>query len=183
MADPRRAWLADALDGFVPDEPTEASFLVGFEELLGLPGDVFDASHFSPGHVTASGFVVSPDAGSLLLIHHAKLDKWLQPGGHVEAEDASLEAAARRELAEEVGLVALENPELLDIDIHDLPARGDLPGHLHFDVRFAFFSRHDVIEALDGVLDARWVPFSQIAEFTEELSITRPAAKLRRLLG
>ena len=37
---------------------------------------------FSPGHFTASAFVLSPRRDQLLLILHKKLGLWLQPGGH-----------------------------------------------------------------------------------------------------
>ncbi|MGB5566420.1 MAG: hypothetical protein WBN93_08820, partial [Acidimicrobiia bacterium] len=33
-------------------------------------GDSTNRDRFDPGHFTASGFVVSPDGSSLLLIHH-----------------------------------------------------------------------------------------------------------------
>ncbi len=53
-------------------------------------------TEFDPGHFTASAFVVSVDGDSILLIHHAKLGRWLQPGGHIEVDDASIEGATRR---------------------------------------------------------------------------------------
>lgn len=182
MADRLRDSLRTLLDAHVPTEPNESRYLVEFRSLLRQPNDIFDAGHFAPGHVTASGFVASSDRGSVLLIHHAKLGRWLQPGGHLEPADDTLEAGARRELAEEVGLGALQCLGAIDIDIHTFPERSGNPHHLHFDVRFGFASRSDVIGALDGVLAARWVPFAEIARMTDELSVQRPVEKLRQLL-
>ena len=41
------------------------------------------------GHVTASAVIARPDASEFLLVHHRKLARWLQPGGHTESSDAS----------------------------------------------------------------------------------------------
>lgn len=55
-------------------------------------------------HLTASGLIVDAGARAVLLVHHRKLDGWVQPGGHLESGDATLRAAAIRELSEETGL-------------------------------------------------------------------------------
>src|SRR5215471_4020226 len=60
----------------------------------------FSRDQFAPGHITCTGLVVSPCGARVLLIHHGRLDRWLLPGGHVEAEDATVWAAARREVVE-----------------------------------------------------------------------------------
>ena len=96
-----------------------------------------------PGHFTASGFVLSPDRGSVLLILHGKLNRWLQPGGHIESADASVEAAARREIAEETGLEAMTRAgtDLARIDAHQIPARGIEPEHVHIDLALGFIAQ------------------------------------------
>ncbi|HEV8290247.1 MAG TPA: NUDIX domain-containing protein [Candidatus Norongarragalinales archaeon] len=59
-------------------------------------------------HLTVGGYLVHD--GRVLLIHHAKLDKWLPVGGHVE-EGELLDEAIKREFQEEVN-IAIELPQL-----------------------------------------------------------------------
>lgn len=88
------------------------------------------------GHLTGSAVVVDPRSRRTLLIHHAKLDRWLQPGGHADG-DGNLAAVAWREASEETGLDDLHVVlPAIDLDIHTIPARGDEPTHVHLDVRF-----------------------------------------------
>src|ERR1700709_1998729 len=109
------------------------------------PTAACERAHFTPGHFTASAFVLSPDRHDVILIHHKKLGIWVQPGGHVEASDADLASAARREVAERVGGGGLASlgPDvaLSDVDTHAIPARKSEPAHEHFDTRFAFVAR------------------------------------------
>jgi 8-oxo-dGTP pyrophosphatase MutT (NUDIX family) len=151
-------------------------------ELLRLEAP-FSRATFAPGHFTASAFVVSPRADELLLIFHRKLGIWVQPGGHIEPSDESLLAAARREVAEEVGLTLPASAEasVFDIDIHAIPARKDEPAHEHFDVRYYFRSPTREFVASDEVAGARWVPLADVAELTRDESVLRAARKLRDL--
>ena len=88
------------------------------------------------GHFTGSAFVVSEDGRRTLLMHHRKLDRWLQPGGHADGE-RDLAAVALREAEEETGLTGLVvDPAIFDLDRHAIPARGDEPEHWHYDVRY-----------------------------------------------
>lgn len=128
---------------------------------------------------TASGFVV--DEGRVLLIDHTKLGRWLQPGGHIDASDASPLAAARRELLEETGVVA-EPASVgpIDLDVHPIPTnpRKGEPAHEHFDVRFLFRASSAELKAGDDALDARWWPLSEVAETAEDASVRRVAGRL-----
>lgn len=142
-------------------------------------GDVLSRYHFEPGHFTTSGFVVSDDADHLLLVFHAKLGRWLQPGGHIEPADSGIEAAARREVEEETGLseLILAGDGLFDVDVHQIPAARGEPGHEHHDLRFLFRASGDPVPG-DGVTDASWRPLDGIAARTSDRSLLRAAAKL-----
>ena len=100
----------------------------------------FSREQFTPGHVTCTGLVLAPDGERLLLVHHRRLDRWLLPGGHVEAEDAVIWHSARREVTEETGVPLILNgvPPLAGIDVHGIPAKGREPYHLHHDLLFPF---------------------------------------------
>ena len=138
-------------------------------------------SEFEPGHFTASGFVMHPDGSGLLLIHHARLGRWLQPGGHIEPEDATIEQAARREVAEETGITALDRlgEGLLRIDAHDIPPRHDEPAHVHIDLGMAFRSTTDRIGPIAEVLDARWVPWTELDLIDTDDAVRLSARRLR----
>ena len=104
--------------------------------LLGGSPEPFSRWTFDPGHLTASGIVLSADARDILLIFHRRLERWLQPGGHVEPEDADLPAAAEREVVEETGVALDPRPPriVVGVDVHEIPPREpDEPPHVHVD--------------------------------------------------
>jgi 8-oxo-dGTP pyrophosphatase MutT (NUDIX family) len=119
-----------------------------------------DALHRSclDGHLTGSALVVDRSRAATLLIHHVKLDRWLQPGGHVDG-NGDLAEAALREATEEVGIAGLQVCEpAIDLDIHEIPERGDEPAHLHLDVRFLVLAPSGAAPAINHEsFEARWV--------------------------
>jgi 8-oxo-dGTP pyrophosphatase MutT (NUDIX family) len=168
-----------AIESYATTDPREAAYRTRMLELLDS-ASAFQSTHFVPGHFTASAFVLSPERDALLLILHKKLGLWLQPGGHVEASDASLLEAARREVAEEVAAELEPDPLAtpFDLDVHRIPPYGEKPAHEHFDVRFRFFARSRIFSASDEVVRAEWVPLSRLAEVTRDVSVLRAALKL-----
>jgi len=173
----------EPLRHYVPADAREAAFRERMIELLEHP-DPFARTAFDPGHFTASAFVLAPERDAVLLIFHKKLRLWLQPGGHIEPEDATIEDAARREVAEEVGLRNLSplSSGLFDVDIHPIPARADEPEHEHFDLRVLLLSSARELEAGDEVEGARWVPFDDVASITGDESVRRAVRKIRAVL-
>jgi 8-oxo-dGTP pyrophosphatase MutT (NUDIX family) len=174
---------ASLLD-FEPASQTERSFKDRMLSLCATKAP-FSRHQFEPGHFTASAFILSANYESLLLIHHAKLHRWLQPGGHVELADESLLAAATREAMEECSLKAsdleLLSSEPFDLDIHRIPARKAEPEHEHFDVRFLFRCRTDRASAGDEVLDLAYVAFEHINAVESDPSVMRAVKRLQAM--
>jgi 8-oxo-dGTP pyrophosphatase MutT (NUDIX family) len=173
--------VRELLSGYQATDATEASYVLRMIALTRAT-EACERSHFVPGHFTASAFVLSPDRRDLILIHHKKLGIWVQPGGHVEPTDEDLVSAARREVAEEVGLGELDSfareGGLFDVDIHTIPARKSEPAHEHFDTRFAFVARTREFARTEEVADVRWVPLDRVSEVTTDESVLRAAKKL-----
>lgn len=166
-----------------PEDEREAAYLAEMLALLAGPEDPTARSSFRPGHFTASAFVTSPDGAQVLLVHHGKLHRWLQPGGHLEPEDADVLAAVRREVSEEVGLTELDLPDgpvLHDVDVHEIPPLKADPPHRHYDLRVHLRSRSWAFEAGSDARAARWVPLAEVDPRESDESVARAVRKLRR---
>lgn len=127
------------------------------------------------GHITGSAWLLNHTGDSALLTHHRKLDKWIQLGGHAEGETDVL-AVALREVMEESGIdcIAPVTEHIFDVDIHTIPAHGNEPEHLHYDVRFLF----QLTEAAEYVVsdeshDLRWVSYAMSRDMDLEASMER----------
>lgn len=146
----------------------------------------FSRDHVVPGHFTASAFVLDKNGSGLILIYHGKLHRWLQPGGHIEADDATIVAAAKREVAEEIGLgpddvtlVGDADAPIFDVDIHKIPARKSDPDHLHLDVRVLFQARGGHVVAGSDAKAVKTVPLDAITEAETDASVMRAVKKVR----
>ena len=148
-------------------------------ELLDTHGAVLADRTTAPGHLTGSALVVDSDGERVLLMLHAKLRRWLQPGGHADG-DADVLAVALREGREESGIAELEalSPEIFDVDVHEIPARKGEPAHLHYDVRFALVAPAGAqLVVSEESHDLAWVPRAEVAHYNTDDSVLRMAAK------
>jgi len=111
-------------------------------------GQLYNRKNFD-GHITASVFILDASCTKLLMLHHKILDRWLQPGGHIEGEDKDLLSAAYRECHEETGIrssfITLMSADCresipFDIDSHRIPAndKKNEAEHYHHDIRYLF---------------------------------------------
>jgi 8-oxo-dGTP pyrophosphatase MutT (NUDIX family) len=177
----RREPLRALLRAHRPADDREAGFVEVMLALLEGPGDPLSRHRFTPGHFTASAFVTSPDGRAVLLVHHGKLHRWLQPGGHIEPEDADLFEAVRREVREEVGLENLSAGEgLFDVDIHDIPSLKGDPAHRHYDLRLHLRSPTLLFRAGSDAKDAKWVELDEVNATDSDESVMRAVRKLVR---
>lgn len=178
--------LRSLLEAHPPGDDAEARHLEQMRAALGSLAAPFSRSQ-PEAHFTASAVVVTPDGTQVAMLHHRKLDRWLQPGGHVEPADGEdLLAAAMREAKEETGCEVRPHPAapaVLDVDAHVIPARRDEPMHTHLDVRFLLIASSAEALAHDP-LEARaihWWSWEEALERADDAALVRMLGKARRL--
>jgi 8-oxo-dGTP pyrophosphatase MutT (NUDIX family) len=145
MNDAPRAELLKILEAHTPADLQEEEHLARMLAWAKGLADPF-ARTTLPVHFTGSALVATTDGSGVWLVHHLKLYRWLQPGGHTEPQDLSPLDTAMREALEETGLEVSPHPGItgaLDVDVHLIPARKTEPEHFHADVRFLLQARNE----------------------------------------
>ena len=172
-----REELIQQLHSYQTPFPEEKEFISRFLELLKAK-DAFERTHL-PGHITGSTWILNKDRDQVLLVHHAKLNKWVQPGGHADGDENVLEVALR-EAEEETGLKNFKiTPTIFDIDIHTIPERKDFSEHQHYDIRYLVEAdMSEPIVVSEESHDVKWVRLSKLKDFTMERSVLRMKEKL-----
>lgn len=178
--------LLDRLRRHRPEGPEEAAHLAAITAFVGDHPDPFDR-RIARGHLTASAFVLSPDGARVLLLHHRKLQRWLQPGGHAEAGETSGEDIALREAREETGITTLSihagAPRPVDVDVHAIPAHRSDPAHLHLDLRYVVIAPEDaaLVRSTEETNSLRWFEWDELGALGLDGGLQRGLAKARRL--
>jgi 8-oxo-dGTP pyrophosphatase MutT (NUDIX family) len=150
---------------YSPADPGEREMLSRMRGFVAGNEDCFER-HLAIGHMTGSAWILDAEHEHVLLTHHAKLNRWMQLGGHADG-NPDLLAVAMREAREESGLaeirVVSETP--FDVDIHEIPARGDEAAHFHYDVRFLLqANRAGPLVVSEESHELAWVPLAGLAE-------------------
>lgn len=171
----KRNSLLQLLHNYHPTAPEEVVFKQQMIEFIHEHADCFERS-LAIGHITASAWIVSKNGAKALLMHHTKLDKWFQLGGHCDGNPDVLEVAVK-EAQEESGIMGIAPvaSEIFDIDIHLIPAnsRGE-KAHYHYDVRFLLrvTSGEEIVQNRESK-ELRWITKDPASLPTRQPSILR----------
>ena len=158
----------------------EQPMLERIVEFVSNTPDCFKREHLA-GHITASALIVNGSNDAVILMHHKKLDMWVQPGGHADG-DSNVLGVAFKEALEETGIEELYplSQEIFDVDVHWIP-EGKAPAHWHYDIRFILQASADaVIVSNDESLEVIWASVSEVMEKTKQKSVLRLIEKWQR---
>lgn len=182
--------LLDLLARYRARHPDEAACVDRVRSLVALHPDCFERT-CEPGHVTGSALVLDAERRRVLLVHHRKLDRWLQPGGHADGQ-TDVASVALAEAREETGLedlVFLDDaggPFPIDVDVHRIPARRGEPEHEHHDVRYLLIAAPGAVPRVsEESHDVRWFPLdlAALARIGADASLLRLVRKARARVG
>jgi len=185
--------LVDTLSRHQATEAREEADRIRMMEFAGAHPDPFDRA-IPEGHFTGSGLVMAEDGSAVLLLHHLKLHRWLQPGGHGEPGETRGENVASREVMEETGLAPRLHPRAprpFDVDIHAIPARKLDPPHEHLDLRYLFVANpgeslraeaRDAGAAVSGP-SLRWFEVEEALAMDLDPGLKRMIRKARAILA
>jgi 8-oxo-dGTP pyrophosphatase MutT (NUDIX family) len=176
--------LGSSLAQHRPGDAEEAADLRRILDFVARHERPFDRG-IAEGHLTGSALTVSASGARVLLLHHRKLQRWLQPGGHADPGEIAGEQVALREAFEETGIAGLalhpRAPRPLDVDVHDIPARPGEPAHQHLDLRYLVLAPDAAAltraEAESTAL--RWFTWDELAALDLDHGLRRALAKAR----
>lgn len=154
----QRQYLIGLLEDYNPVDHVEKTFKLETLEFIQNNKNCFERT-LDIGHITASAWLLNKDHTKALLMHHAKLNRWFQLGGHCDG-DADVLNVAVKESREESGINSIEPifNNIFDIDIHLIPANTKDKEHFHYDIRFllAVTSNEELVQNKESK-ELRWI--------------------------
>lgn len=170
------------LNAYTPADVEEENMYFETKTFVNDNPDCFERT-LQIGHVTASGWVISPERDQVLLMHHRKLDRWFQPGGHCDGDPDVMHVAAK-EVEEETGVrdFKLVHEGIFDVDVHLIPANTKDPAHFHYDIRFLFEADpNDELVINIESKDVRWIAIDEVQNHNDSESLMRMVRKTVRI--
>jgi 8-oxo-dGTP pyrophosphatase MutT (NUDIX family) len=173
-----RQQLIQNLQNHTPFDHHEERMLVQCIRFANNYENCFDRN-LGIGHFTAASWITCPGGNNVVLLHHKKIGKWLQPGGHFEPGETMYEACLR-EAREETGLENLDFVEdrLFDVDVHLIPELNGMPPHYHFDLRFHLMANpvEELVVSKESK-EVKWVGLKEVPVFNPDQSVGRMVIK------
>jgi 8-oxo-dGTP pyrophosphatase MutT (NUDIX family) len=141
------------------------------------------------GHLDTDALVVHD--GKALMIYHKSLQRWLQPGGHIETGDKSFVESAIREVKEETGLdvVPVEGvfsaiPFSLDVQIVPKNEKKNEDEHIHYSLMFLLKLKNEnqeIVNNDDGVEEVKWFPLGEAVKEDKGTALPKAVGKYKKL--
>lgn len=133
------------------------------------------------GNITGSAWLVNPQNGKVLLTLHSKLHRWLQLGGHLEAnDDLNIQRTALREAKEESGIlhIARTHDQIFHLDIHYIPANEGDPEHYNYDFCFLHHITEDhTVYVSEESLDLKWFSLAELMQMELDAGLKKMCTK------
>jgi 8-oxo-dGTP pyrophosphatase MutT (NUDIX family) len=147
------------------------------EQLIGFINSYADCfeRHLEIGHITGSAWLINKAGDKALLMHHTKLDMWLQLGGHCDG-DYDVLSVALKEAREESGIMDIKpvSDKIFDIDVHLIPDNPKEKAHYHYDIRFLLQVQSDEeVQINNESKELRWISNNPLELPTNSTSVTR----------
>lgn len=166
--------LAKQIAAYIPVNEQEARDQRLLLSWLESGKDIYTREN-GTAHLTASGWVVSPDRQQVLMVYHNLYDSWSWMGGHADG-DRDLLYVARKEIQEESGLKSLKllSPDIFSLEILTVDGhikRGNyVSSHLHLNVTYLFEAAPGQPLSIkpDENSGVAWFPVSDIPEKVSE---------------
>jgi hypothetical protein len=170
----KRRLLIDLLENYFPLSKEEKQYKVRMLEFIFKHENCFERS-LDSGHITASSWLLNNKLSHALVMHHTKLDIWVQLGGHCDGDCNPL-AVSIKEASEESGLLGIVpiKETIFDIDIHLIPENKSQKAHYHYDIRFLLKADgNEEIKSNRESKELRWIDRDLKMLPTNALSVTR----------
>lgn len=134
-------------------------------------GDAILSRDCEAGHITCSGFILSPDCRKTLMAYHLIYRSVGWTGGHADGDDDLL-GAALREAMEETSVTRIfpQSRKILSVDILPVPPhekRGKpVPAHLHFNVTYGLLAPENqkIAEKPDENRNVMWLSEEEVQD-------------------